>query len=164
MRKLRDESGMTMVEVLIGAAIIGLSMQAFVAGIEYLRQSYRQTRLRITEDRQISALIASMRANISKFQVSTQYVGSTVTVPDGNGGSNTVDFVDAMLDDNNLPIAWDEYVMTTPQNCPDCVGRMGYVVQPFLGASGVYQVTLKVRNKQLFKDSLRTYKYVVNVR
>lgn len=52
---------------------------------------------------------------------------------------------------SNLPLAWDDNKIDDIANCEGCLGRLGFVIQPFPVQSirGVYLVTIRVAHPKL---------------
>ncbi len=59
----------------------------------------------------------------------------------------------ALLDQAKLPIAWDHKNVYEIEDCPDCPGRIGYVIQPYNIPTfrGVYKVTFRMSHTTLTK-------------
>jgi hypothetical protein len=56
----------------------------------------------------------------------------------------------------DLPLAWDNNSIYDLADCPECKGRLGYVIQPYPIQSirGVYLVTIRVSHPKLTENSV----------
>jgi hypothetical protein len=58
---------------------------------------------------------------------------------------------DTLLDPKALPLAWDQNLLTEAVNCPNCPGRMGFVIQPLEDVPGINKITIRVTHQTLIR-------------
>jgi hypothetical protein len=63
----------------------------------------------------------------------------------------------------SLPLSWDDDVIIFRDQCPQCPGRLGYVIYP-IGSDykGLWKVTLRVTHDVMFKDSYQDYSFIIS--
>ncbi len=72
---------------------------------------------------------------------------------------STVD-AEADLENDKLSMAWNTNDVFAKEDCPECFGRSGYIVQPFALPTdqetyrGMYRMVLKVYHKELFPNGV----------
>lgn len=65
-----------------------------------------------------------------------------------------------------MTMAWDVGVQTPVDQCPNCAGRYGFVIQPFegTGLQGLYLVTLRMTHTSWVGEKYRDYQFVVTTK
>ena len=130
-------SGYTYVEALVSLALLGVISYGIYNGVAYLSSQTHRVISLSTKDKEMSALLSTIRTNVDLFQINYDLTDAAK---------------EQMLNVNTLPQAWATNIgITDVKNCPSCPGRLGYVVQPVTGIRGLLQVTVRVTNKELFE-------------
>lgn len=154
-KEIRNENGQTIVEAIVGLGLITIVGFAFTGGMVSLRNATKSSVTLSATERQISDIAENIKSGVENYQVNYNY--------DHPGSLANVNNV---LDPKTLPMAWDANMVTTRDQCSDCAGTYGYVIQPLEEYRGLYQVTLRMTHKdwiakgELFRD----YNFVVSAK
>lgn len=138
--------GHTLIELLIGFAILTIVSMAFMQGISSIANMKETADTSMSVEKQINNIIENIRVNARLYQVA--FTRDTLTRQ-------------AMLADKNLPIAWSSKLISDSETCPACPGRAGYVIQPLDGVPGLYIVTVRLTHTA-WGGQAREYQFVVN--
>ena len=152
-KKIKDQSGVTFIEILITSAILSIMAIGLFSAVNYLQNASKKSVNMSNTDRMISGLLDNVRDNINLYQANFQDSESK----DENMKLNKEKY----LNPDNLPMAWAEAVYTEVKNCPKCPGRFGYIIQPFTGYRGMYLVTVRVKHPDLANGGAQDYEFVV---
>jgi hypothetical protein len=66
----------------------------------------------------------------------------------------------SLLDPAKLPWAWDDDRVLPVDQCPACVGRLGFVLQPHVLVPGAYRLRVRVKHPSI-GDEARDYTYII---
>jgi hypothetical protein len=156
-----SRAGLSFVEVLVAAVVLGVIIGIATGGILNLQRArVRQTSLN-TNDKQVDNLIKNIRNNINLYIVSYGVSASS---------TNAREKLAALKKSGDLPVAWSGSVISTPQNCERCPGRMGFVILPMIRGGGVgnsqvlpglYKVTMLLSHQDLFPEG-KYYEFVAS--
>lgn len=137
---ISNKRGSTLIEVIVAAVIVVIafvSTMTFVLNVKKNTQTLLSSRSRSLQLQKIAQLIL---ADPKLFKV--------------NFNSSEAAACED-LKKENLPLAWDDNKIDDIANCVGCLGRMGYVIQPFpvQTVRGVYLVTIRVSHPKLTENS-----------
>lgn len=150
MNVLQNNRGQTIVESLVGFALIGIVGMVFVGGMVSLRNTTRQTVVLSSSEKQIKDIADNIKAGVENYQVNFNY---DTSVADS-------------LDIRKLPMGWDNGVVAPRDQCTGCAGTYGYVIQPYEAFRGLYKVTLRMTHKAWTEkgETFRDYVFVVSAK
>ncbi len=149
MRSLKqNEYGFTLVEVLVGFAIIGIVATGLIGGSKYLNRFSNDVENKLSVERAALSLSRNIQNNVALYQV------------DYNAGVFLSMTSKAQLM-KELPLAWDEKTLTDVDQCPACEGRMGFVIEPLTTYRGLYKLTIKVTHAR-YIETFKEYTFLVN--
>lgn len=131
-RTLRNQKGLSILEVLIGFAMIALVGSFFVSGMVGLRKVAKDSGTKNSIYKQINDVIESIRPNVKMYQVN--YLSSDQER-------------EQALAIEKLPMAWGNGVIADKKDCSACPGRYGFVIQAYPNMKGLYLVTLRMTHK-----------------
>ncbi len=145
-----NQHGQTLVEAIIGFALITVVGLAFTGGMVSLRNTTKHTVLMSTTEKQISDIAENIKAGVENYQVNF--------VPDSAG--------EDPLDLDKLPMAWDNGVSMPKDDCETCAGRYGYTIQQYNNFRGLYKVTLRMTHTSWAAkgEKSRDYIFVVSAK
>ena len=142
-------------EVLVAAALVGITAAFAASALQNVNRA-RMLSLGLQGRHDIvSTIVENIRNNVGNYQMSF----NDSAVVDASGALMT----DVLLAEDKLPFAWSNSVITTPAECPSCPGRYGYLIQPLSGFSGLFLVTVRLTNKDLF-EGVKEYRFVTSTR
>lgn len=144
----RSNLGFTLVEALVATGIIVIGGMALVEGLSSIRNISTNTQLLSSTEKQINEIAENIRGSLSNYQINFNYTDSDR---------------ESILNAENLPMAWDVGVITTPEKCGTCQGRFGYIIQPLDLFRGLYNVTIRMTHKS-WSEPFRDYQFVVTVK
>ncbi len=132
MTSLKNQKGMSIIEVLLGLAMITLVGSFFISGILNMKKIATDSGTKNSLYKQINDVIENIRPNVRMYQVN-------YTTTDKER--------EEALQVSKLPMAWGNGMMSTAAECSGCPGRYGYVIQAYPGFKGLYIVTLRMAHK-----------------
>lgn len=148
-------AGFTFAEVMIAAALLGITAAFATASFQDINKS-RMTSLGIQGRHDIvSTIVENIRNNVGNYQMSFNDTSAT----DAAGAL----MVDVLLAEDKLPFAWSNSAITSVAECPSCPGRYGYLIQPLSAFEGLFLVTVRLTNKELFQG-VKEYRFVTSAR
>ncbi|KHD89636.1 MAG: hypothetical protein OM95_02625 [Bdellovibrio sp. ArHS] len=145
--KTWNNKGQTLVEALVGFALLTIVGTAFVGGMAQLRKTTAQTVQLSSSDKQINDIAENIKAGVENYQVNFNY-------EEGTSGVLALD---------KLPMAWDSGRVARREDCKECAGTYGYTIQPYEEFRGLYKVTLRMTHKS-WTDPYRDYVFVVSAK
>src|SRR5437868_6850342 len=99
-KTLSNQKGLTIVEILVATAIIGVGLFSFISGYIALKNISQKTSVSSTFDKQINEISSNIKAGIENYQVNFNYKDSTEQ---------------EMLPIDKLPMAWDLNMISTKE-------------------------------------------------
>lgn len=150
--KKLGNSGFTLVEGIVAAGIMALGAYVVMYGVSKLQMGLTNVKEVAGRELEVNNVIENLRSNINLFQVNYNFTESQVS---------QMSETDLALDVRKLPLAYNELGIFEASACPDCTGKLGYVVQPVSGRQGLYQVTVRIMDRRA--KSLEDYQDYVFV-
>lgn len=141
---IRSRKGSTLPELMIASVILGLGLAAAAAGLKSFGDVKFKTVGASAKNDITASLIDNIRSNIAQYQMNFHSSNDTDPVL----GSLVTDVV---LDPEQLPFAWSNNFVGGADDCPDCPGRYGYIIQPLDSYKHLYKVTVRIINTDLFE-------------
>lgn len=152
----RNEKGFTLVENLIALAIVGVVSIGLFGGMVVMQKLATTSRMMSASDKQISDIADSVRVALESHQID---FGRSVK----SSAEQNIDSINRSLDVDKLPMYWDTGMTGTKEDCPNCQGRYGFIIQPFEQFPGLYVVTLRVTHES-WMEPYKEYQFVVSAR
>lgn len=138
MKILQQQSGMSLIEVLVAFSIFIVSATANLVLYQQYKSITQKAKIKAVGDQEISNLLNAIRMSVDFQQIT--YNPSTVHL-------NTV------LNPRDLPLAWTGDNIVPAASCEACKNRFGYIVQPHPNIRGIYTVTIRLANSETeYKD------------
>lgn len=128
----RNQQGMSILEVLLGLAMITLVGSFFISGILSMKKVATDSGTKNSLYKQINDVIENIRPNVRMYQINY---------------FTTDREREEALNPEKLPMAWGNGMMSTKEQCPGCPGRYGFVIQAYPGMKGLYLVTVRLTHK-----------------
>ena len=123
------QSGYSLVEILVALAIIVVVGSIFSAGFLNYHNMQLKSKTSSTVMRHVNNLVENIRPNLQLYQI--------------NFDPN-ID-LDQRLQTGSLPMAWSRDYLGKAADCPQCPGRLGYILRPSTQA-GLFLLTMRVTN------------------
>lgn len=133
MKTLRNQKGITILETLLGLAMITLVGSFFISGALSMKKVAKDSGTKNSVYKQINDVIENIRPNVRMYQINyfqTDEARSLALAP------------------GKLPMAWGNGYSTEAVNCKSCPGRYGFVIQAYPGMKGLYLVTVRFSHKE----------------
>jgi type II secretory pathway pseudopilin PulG len=151
----RNENGFTLAELMLSTVVLIIILLALASAVSTVHRDMNTAITKRAKNLQVSSIIDNIRDSVVLHQIYFD--------PDPTSST-----VGAALDPNNLPLAWDNNVLTSASACPDCLGRAGYTIQPLdtFGGRGLYYVRIRVTHKTLINTptGYEEYEFVVGTK
>ena len=117
-----NNKGFTMIEGLVGIALLAIIIVVGTSGYEQIQKTSRTLATLNTTENRINEIIYGVKANVT--QQITSFSSSR------------------SLSNADLPMAWSLNVDGPVAECPECPGRYGYTINAIPNYSGRYEVKL----------------------
>lgn len=139
-----------MLEVVVASAIMSFMVATFAGLFGQITMTMRRVELRQDEYQTVSNFMNNIRTNFSNYQIDF-----------GDAES-----IDKKLMVDRLPMVWSKSEITTPDRCDEiqCLGKLGFVIQPLDSVQGMYMVTVRVTNPRIMGDAFRDFKFMVTAK
>lgn len=135
--------GFSLIELMIATMILTILIMAAVKINSSMSNASREVSMAKAEDRNIANILETVIHQFSQQQIAFTTVG--------------LENADPKLD--VLPLAWNEKVLVPEAQCPSCAGRMGLVARPHPSLPGVFVVSVRMTNSELFEGA-RNFKFL----
>lgn len=145
MLKLNNK-GLSLVEVLVGLGVMVTAGSAVTMALVQANYQSRKSSVIDTTEKQILEIAENIRIAPETYQITFNYSEQAK---------------EDLLDPSKLPMAWDKNKSVAADECKECPGRYGYIIQPFENYRGLYLVTLRLTHKT-WSDPFREYSFVVS--
>ncbi|HEX7673085.1 MAG TPA: hypothetical protein VF412_02885 [Bdellovibrio sp.] len=132
MKQLKNKNGLSILEALLGLAMLTLVGSFFISGMMGMKKVAKDSGTKNSLYKQINDVIENIRPNVRMYQIN--YAG-------------TDEERDRALAVDKLPMAWGNGTISTAKECPGCPGRYGYVIQAYPNMKGLYLVTVRMSHK-----------------
>lgn len=150
---LKSTLGFGFVEILVSFALLGVASYAIFTGIDYITSSKSAVDQSVSLGNMIMSVVESVRANIIfekiDFQAEQTFLNNTT--------------YQAVKD--SLKMRFTKDGILSEADCPNCAGRIGYVVTPYkvgnLEMRGLYKVTIRMTHDELFPNNFQNYEFIV---
>lgn len=129
---LKNQKGFSILESLLGLAMITLVGSFFISGAMSLKKVSADSSTKNSLYKQINDVIESIRPNVRMYQIN--YFTSDQER-------------NAALALETLPMSWGNGIISTAEKCSQCPGRYGYVIQSYPGMKGLYLVTVRLSHR-----------------
>lgn len=142
-----NNSGFSILESMVGLALLFIVMMAFISGMNSMKKLRGDTKGDQILNKQVNDIIENIRPNLKMYQLSY----------DGTKTSSE------RLAPDQLPMAWGNGFQSKAEDCPNCPGRFGYVIQSYDGFYGLYLVTIRFSHRDwstVDKPTVANYGYV----
>lgn len=141
-------AGFTVVEALMASGLLGLLVFAALSMVSLTTSELVKSEWISEEDRVVAGLVEEIRSEPNRFQ--KNFAPSVVSNAD-------------LIANLQLPIAWSPKYRGPPAGCPECTGRMGYVMRTVNGFPGIFMVTVFIENPEMFQG-IKEYPFLVTAR
>lgn len=141
------QAGYSLIEALIAASMVAFIGCTLALGLFQYRRIVARSQLTQVVESQIRDIVENIRPNIGQYQILFDYRDQAR---------------EDALQTARLPMAWTVGLITPVENCPDCPGRYGYVIQPVPAFNGLYRLTLRLTHTQWERP--REYMFLVTTK
>lgn len=129
---IKNNRGLTILESLLGLAMLTLVGSFFISGTMTMRKVARDSGTKDALYKQINDVIENIRPNVRMYQI--------------NYSPTDEERAEALALDK-LPMAWGNGSIEAKETCPGCPGRYGFVIQAYPGLKGLYLVTVRLSHQ-----------------
>lgn len=128
---IRQRRGNSIIELLVAMAIVVIAFTAMTGYVIGLKKQTQKILLSRSRSTQLQKVVQMIMTDPKLFKVNFDRSEKATC---------------AALENSTLPLGWDGNSLADIVQCPGCLGRMGYVIQPFPLAAvrGVYLVTIRM--------------------
>ena len=144
---MKNKNGFSFIEVIVASGVLAVVIYIFGSGSTFLSGRNKDLEELLIMERHVNSLYENIQSNIDIYQI-------TYDPKSFNDNS------DPRTLSKYLPLVWDMNVLTSIESCPDCPGRMGFIIVPLNGYRGLYKLTIRVTHPNVpdFKD----FFYLIN--
>lgn len=152
MKLLKNQAGVTMLEIVFALGILTVGTYIVVKGVDNMQDMTRDTRNMSSTERQIAMIVDNIRTSLGQYQINFTYDKKSR---------------DEELELAKLPMEWDAGTeRPLSEDCKtknQCMGgRYGFVVQPIEQYRGLYMITLRMTHTS-WPEKYRDYEFLVTV-
>lgn len=150
---LKNYSGFGLVELMISVGLIGVASYTILTGIDSISTSKEAVDKSVSMGNMITGILESVRSNIALEKIDFQ------------AQQNFIDNTTYQAVKDSLKMRWVKDGIVPESACPNCQGRVGYVVTPYkvgnLELRGLYKVTIRLTHDELFPNTFQNYEFIV---
>lgn len=148
----KRSAGFTLLEFLFTSSIVMIIVSALISAVVYVTKQTTRARVMVAQDRQVQAIMGNLRANLRLY--------APISTP-STASSSAQTVKDKLA---NLPMAFSDSVLVPVEQCTECPGRLGFVIQPLdESMPDLYMVTLRIMNKIWYGDKgFRDYRFIAS--
>ena len=143
---MKNQKGVSLMELMVIIGIVGVLIFLLIEGNRYMRTSLNISSNEIALNKTISSYIQNIGINIRYYQVTT---------------TAKADEFETLADVSSLPLAWNDKIITSVDQCSTCAGRMGFVITPINSQRGMFRIIVRVYHPDLTSGQIKTYYSVV---
>ncbi|MFG1485298.1 hypothetical protein [Halobacteriovorax sp. RZ-2] len=145
---LSNQKGLTLAEIVVAAGLFGVTVYAFLGGQNVFQSASKKSRSQIIQYNIVHSLYRKVASNSAIFQVdldSEKFLSMT-SLKDLN---------------EKLPLAWNDKLVTSTEDCLSCPGRMGYILVPHPDYRGLYKLIIRVTHRKYIK-TFKDFEFVIS--
>lgn len=149
LKNLKNQGGSAILEGLIGAAMAIIIIFVSISSVNQINKLAMKVSVGDTSNKQVAEIAESIRTNLKSYQVDYNFYSAIN--------------IEAALNPDTLPMAWDTKTNSLVLDCTNCRGRYGFIIQPYEKFRGLYMVTLRVKHED-WGPGFRTHQFVVSAK
>lgn len=149
-----SKNGFSIIEAMAGIAVLSIIVLVAIKGIESLNKDINHVNTLNTKDNRVYEIIENIRATFDKTLVS-------FPINANSGTTTTAQYINQVLNVNELPMAWSLNTELPADQCPECPGRFGYVVTQVPGYGNLFLVSVIFTHKD-WSSAPRKYEFMVS--
>ena len=147
-----SEKGFSILEVIIAIALLAGAATAVLKGFDSLNFLKKKSEQSSSIESILSSQLDEIRANIASEKIDFK-------------SEDFLSLSDVNDVKNSLVLRWNKNGIYQPVDCPECKGRLGYVIVPYrigtLLFRGLFLVTIRVTHDDLLTGRFSQYSYIV---
>jgi type II secretory pathway pseudopilin PulG len=133
-KKMRNEEGISLPEVIIATGLIGFVGYMTLNQLGSMNKSVHKIQVKSNSRALTRSLVSQIGNNLSHMQIDYSSDSDIEGVGD-------------------LPMAWDvDGKIAIKKNCPACKGEFGVVLKPLPDYKGLYMMVVKIRHQKFEND------------
>lgn len=141
---------MTLAEMMVGLGLFSIVTYQFIGGSNFLRTFSNETAESVSLENIVNSIYENVSTNISLYKVDYD-------------PEEFLKAVSANELEKKLDYAWSKDQFVPKAECPQCPGRLGYVLVPIANYRGLYQLIIRVTQKEKI-EGFRDYTYLISGR
>ncbi len=144
---MKNKNGFSFIEVLATSGVLAVIIYVFGSGSTFLTSKNKNIEELLALEGHVNSLYENIQSNVDLYQISY----SSVEFDQNSDPTKLATY---------LPMVWNTKVLTSPESCKECPGRMGFVIVPLNNYRGLYKLTVRATHPkiQAFKD----YNFLIN--
>lgn len=155
---LKNNFGFGILEIMVSAGLVGVGLYVVMSGVDFLSDNKTAVDKNIEMEQMISGIVENVRSNIIMEKV--DFAVDPTTKENLFLLNSTPQAVK-----DSLKLRWTKEGIIPADQCPDCPGRIGYVVLPYKSGSitmrGIYKVTIRMTHDQMFPNQFKQFDFIV---
>ena len=141
----RSRRGLSLVEILMAMTIAGVAIFVMISSMQTTMNAASKVNATRGREKALQTVLQTIIKNAPSYQVNFETSEAHLT---------------KLLDPANLPWAWDEDRVLPVSQCPECVGRLGFVLQPHNLVPGAYRLRVRIKHPSIGLEH-RDYTYII---
>ncbi len=141
----RSRRGLSLVELLMALAISGIAIFVMISSAQTTLSAASKVNATRGREKALQSVLQTIIKNAPSYQVNFDTSEAHVA---------------KLLDPSKLPWAWDDGRVLPADQCPECAGRLGFVLQPHALVPGAYRLRVRIKHPSI-GDQARDYTYII---
>ncbi len=140
--------GFTLVELLVALGVASVFALLIALGVNQILTKTGGVKSTQALEQHVAGILEQVAANVGQFQMNFE--------PQDASAAR------GQLNVESLAMAWSQDRLSTSAQCPECPGRLGYVINPLSGYPGLFVVTVKLTHVELLGAEGKTVQFLVS--
>lgn len=146
---INNQKGFSIIGSLLASGLIIMTFYSLTTWLNVTQKQFAQQMTKKEGSQVVLNLFTEIRSNIDQYRVNFDH---------------SKDALKNKLSPDKLFLTWKDGHVCMLKDCPDQIGRIGYLIQPMDGIKGLYLITVRVVNNVERQEDFVDYQQVVSLK